>query len=106
MHIEEKDEIYLQYLQKYFKLNEAPFYKKCILILEKYVKKMMFEGNQKSPHKNTLQRLKENIKRVFIRIIGLIIRRIRTDKIIGRNKKRGHAFKVNVLFYLYRYRKK
>ena len=58
MHIEEKDEIYLQYLQKYFKLNEAPFYKKCILILEKYVKKMMFEGNQKSPHKKYFAKIK------------------------------------------------
>ena len=33
--IEEKDESYLQYLQKYFKLKEVPFYTKCILILEK-----------------------------------------------------------------------
>ena len=33
--IEEKDGSYLQYLQKYFKLKEVPFYTKCILILEK-----------------------------------------------------------------------
>ena len=33
--IEEKDESYLQYLQKYFKLDEVPFNTKCILVLEK-----------------------------------------------------------------------
>lgn len=33
--IEEKDESYLQYLQKYFKLEEVPFNTKCILVLEK-----------------------------------------------------------------------
>ena len=33
--IEEKDESYLQYLQKYFILDEVPFNTKCILVLEK-----------------------------------------------------------------------
>ena len=33
--IEEKDESYLQYLKKYFKLDEVPFNTKCILVLEK-----------------------------------------------------------------------
>ena len=33
--IEEKDKSYLQYLQKYFKLDEVPFNTKCILVLEK-----------------------------------------------------------------------
>lgn len=33
--IEEKNESYLQYLQKYFKLDKVPFNTKCILVLEK-----------------------------------------------------------------------
>ena len=46
--IEEKDESYLQYLQKYFKLDEVPFNTKCILVLEKDIESNVLLNNKYS----------------------------------------------------------